>query len=151
VSGAVVYWLFITALGVLLSAGALAGRRRRGKPIGPWHVVAATVTVLGFAALGYTGVWRSFYSLERTEAGLALTYHWPSRQVLVPWESVGTVNTAPGYRGNRPVRVIERDGRQHVSAMIPMPDAVRLSRCLTAEVARRRDSAAALPPAAECR
>lgn len=145
-----VYWLLITLFGVLLAGGALLGRRRRGKPIRGWPTVAAGITILGFAALGYTGVWRSFYSLERKDAGLALTYHWPSRQVIVPWDSVRAVNTGPGFKGNRPVRVIAGKGREHMSAMIPAREALRLSRCLSGEAARRRGSAADTPPSGEC-
>jgi hypothetical protein len=149
--GAMVYWLLITLFGVLLAGGALLGRRQRGKPIRGWPMVAAGVTVLGFAALGYTGVWRSFYSLERRDAGLALTYHWPSRQVIVPWDSVHAVDTGPGFKGNRPLRVIAgKEGRQHVSAMIPAREALRLSRCLSSEAARRRGAAADTSPSGEC-
>ncbi|MGH7631415.1 MAG: hypothetical protein ACREOF_18925 [Gemmatimonadales bacterium] len=152
VSGAVVYWLFITSFGVLLVGAIILELRRRGKPIRPWHAIAAGITVLGFAALAYTGVWRSFYSLERTAAGLELTYHWPSRRVVVPWDSIERINTAPGYKDQRPLRVIARDGRQHLSVMIGARDALRLSRCLGAEVAQRRGEV--LPAgfaAAECR
>jgi hypothetical protein len=151
VAGAVVYWLLITSFGALLSAGALLERRRRGRPIARWHLVAAATTLLGFAALGYTGVWRSFYSLERTDAGLGLTYHWPSRRVVVPWDSVQAVNTAPGYKGARPLRVVARDGRQHVSAMIPAAEALRLSRCLSGEVAWRRGQPGPAGSPDECR
>jgi hypothetical protein len=150
VRGAMVYWVLMTLFGVLLSGGALVGRRRRGKPIRGRQMVAAAVTVLGFAALGYTGVWRSFYSLERKDAGLALTYHWPGRQVLVPWDSVRAVNTGPGFKGNRPLRVIAGEGRQHMSAMIPAREALRLSRCLSGEVARRRGSPTAETSSDEC-
>ncbi len=142
----------MTSFGVLLVGGMLLELRRRGKPIRRWHAIAGGITVLGFASLGYTGVWRSFYSLERTAAGLALTYHWPSRRVVVPWDSIERITTAPGYKGRRPLRVIARDGRQHLSAMIGARDALRLSRCLGAEVAQRRGDA---PPAGasadECR
>jgi hypothetical protein len=142
VSGAMMYWLFIASLGLLLAGGGLLARRRSARPVRPLHLAGAGITVLGFAALGYTGVWRSFYSLEPTESGVVLTYHWPLRRVLVPWDSVGTVDTAPGFRGNRPLRLVARDGRQHLSAMIPARDALRLSRCLSGEVARRRGSPA---------
>jgi hypothetical protein len=138
VPGAVVYWIFLTLFGVLLGGGALLERRRRGRPIQRWHIAAAMLTLLGFAALGYTGAWRAFYSLERTRAGFALTYHWPTRQVVVPWDSIAAVSTAPGYKGQRPVRVVARDGRQHLSAMISAHEALRLSRCLSGDVARRR-------------
>ncbi len=121
VSGAVVHWVFITSFGALLVLGMLLELMRRGKPMRRWHAIAGALTLLGFAALGYTGVWRSFYSLEHTDAGLDLTYHWPSRHVLVPWDSIERINTAPGFKGQRPLR---------------------LSRCLTGEVARHRGGAA---------
>jgi hypothetical protein len=145
VAGATAYWLMITGIGVLLSGGALLELRRRGKPVRPGHFTAAGLTVLGFAALAYTGVWRSFYGLERTTAGLQLTYHWPSREVMVPWDSIDRINTAPGYKGQRPLRIVARSGREYVSPMLPATEAHRLSRCLAGDAARRRSSAA--PPA----
>ncbi len=145
------YWVFIASFGVLLVGGMLLELRRRGRPIRRWQAIAAGITVLGFASLGYTGVWRSFYALERTAEGLRLTYQWPSRRVLVPWDSVAAVNTAPGYKGQRPLRVVARDGRRHLSAMIPVHEALRLSRCLTGEVARHQGGAApAVASADEC-
>ena len=149
VSGAMVYWAFLTAIGVLLAGGALLELRRRGKPVRRAHLIAAGVIVAGFLALGYTGVWRSFYAVERTPAGLELTYHWPSRHVTVPWDSVERIGTAPGYKGQRPLRIVARDGREHLSAMIPVREALRLSRCLAGDVARWRGGAAASPADAE--
>jgi hypothetical protein len=142
VSGATVYWFMITGIGVLLSGGALLELRRRGKPVRLGHLIAAGLTVLGFAALAYTGAWRSFYVLQRTTAGLQLTYHWPSRQVTVPWDSIDRINTAPGYKGQRPLRIVARSGREYVSPMLPATEAHRLSRCLSGDVARRRGSPA---------
>ncbi len=152
VGGAAVFWVLITSIGVLLAGSALLELRRRGKPVGRGHLLAAIVTSIGFAALAYTGVWRSFYTLETVDEGVRLTYHWPLRRVLVPWDSVERFNTAPGYKGQRPLRVIVRDGRQHVSAMIGVREALRLSRCLGGEAARRRgEPAPADFSAAECR
>jgi hypothetical protein len=150
VPGAMVYWAMLTGIGLMLSGAALVELRRRGVRIGPWHRGAALVTILGFAALGYAGVGRAFYTLEKTDAGLALTYHWPERRILVPWDSVRAVNTAPGYKGQRPLRVAARNGRDHLSAMIPVSEAIRLSRCLDADAARRRAREAAGAPAAGC-
>jgi hypothetical protein len=150
-SGAVLYWLFITSFGVLLVGGVLLEIRRRRGPIRRWHAIAGALAVLGFAALGFSGVGRSFYALERTAEGLRLTYHWPTRRVLVPWDSIVAVNTAPGYKGQRPLRVVGRDGGRHVSAMIPVHEALRLSRCLTGEVARHQGGGApAVGSADEC-
>ena len=150
VAGATVYWAFLTGIGVLLSAGGLVELRRRGSPVRRAHLAAAALVVLGFAALGYTGVWRSFYGVERTASGLALTYHWPSRRVMIAWDSVARIDPAPGYRGQRPLRIVERGGRQHLSAMIPARDAMRLSRCLADDVVRRRAGGPGVrPPSAE--
>jgi hypothetical protein len=138
VSGAAVYWAFLTGIGLLLAAGGLLELRRRDIRIARWHLGAAAFTVMGFAAVGYGGAGRAFYALERTDAGLALRYRWPARDVVIPWDSVRAVNTAPGYKGQRPLRVADRTGRDHLSAMIPAADALRLSRCLEADVARHR-------------
>jgi hypothetical protein len=138
VSGAAVYWLFLTFFGIALAAGALLELRRRGKPIQRWHLVAAGAAIAGSAAFAYAGVWRSFYLLEPTDAGVVLTYRWPSRQVLVPWDSVAAVNTAPGYKGTRPVRLVLTSGGEHRSAMVPVREALRISRCVGAEVDRRQ-------------
>ena len=150
VPGAMVYWVMLTAIGLLLSGAALVELRRRGARIARWHLGAALVTILGFAALGYAGVGRAFYALEKTDAGLAFTYHWPERKIVVPWDSVGAVNTAPGYKGQRPLRVAALNGREHLSAMIPVSEATRLSRCLDADAARRRAGEAPVAPAAGC-
>ncbi|HET8622766.1 MAG TPA: hypothetical protein VFM14_04335 [Gemmatimonadales bacterium] len=148
VAGAAVYWAFLTAIGVLLAAGGLLELRRRGVRFRRWHLAAAFVTTLAFAALGYAGVGRAFYALERTDAGVALSYHWPAREVVIPWDSIRTVNTAPGYKGQRPLRVAVRSGREHLSALIPVREALRLSACLNADLARHRSAggpASAMP------